>query len=125
MTPHQTESTQGIGAPKDLFGPTQAVLKLPALWDLSVMPQALNQCVEVLDRLLKDSQSGEPILLDLSSLERFDSCGLAALLELQRRVMACGRALHWHAMSDNMQELAGVYGLSAWFVESQPQVQGA
>jgi phospholipid transport system transporter-binding protein len=124
VTPHQAESPQGSGASQKLFGPTQAVFKLPALWDLSVMPQALNQCLEDFDRLLKDGQSGEAILVDLSSLERFDSCGLAALLELQRRAKACGRPLHWHAMSENMQELARVYGLTAWFVESQPQAQG-
>ncbi|HAB48214.1 MAG TPA: hypothetical protein DCE31_08615 [Lautropia sp.] len=98
----------------------EKVLKLPSLWDLTVMPKALNDVIPVLDRLLVDHGSAESIEVDLSGVERLDSAGLVGLIELQRRAGARGSRLRWHAIPENLQELVLVYGLSAWFAEASP-----
>jgi len=94
----------------------EQVLKLPALWDLTVMPKALEEMLSLLDR--SSVGAGADIVVDLGAVERFDSAGLAALLELQRRASASGSKLRWQAMPKNLHELARVYGLSQWFAET-------
>jgi ABC-type transporter Mla MlaB component len=86
----------------------EQVLKLPALWDLTVMPKALEEMLSLLDR--SSVGAGADIVVDLGPVERFDSAGLAALLELQRPASASGSKLRWQAMPKNLHELARVYG---------------
>ena len=94
----------------------EQVLKLPKLWDLTVMPKALEEMLSLLDR--SSAGAGADIVVDLGAVERFDSAGLAALLELQRRASASGSKLRWQAMPKNLHELARVYGLSQWIAET-------
>ncbi|NCU97937.1 MAG: STAS domain-containing protein [Betaproteobacteria bacterium] len=93
----------------------QGLLKLPPVWDLSVMPGALDVEIRSLERLLTEA-GGTPVRVDLSALERFDSCGLAALLELQRCALRQSVGLHWQAMPDDLLEIARVYGVSSCFL---------
>ncbi|NBS99894.1 MAG: hypothetical protein EBS61_04400 [Betaproteobacteria bacterium] len=72
----------------------EQVLKLPALWDLTVMPKALEEMLSLLDR--SSVGAGADIVVDLGAVERF----------------------RWQAMPKNLHELARVYGLSQWFAET-------
>lgn len=85
------------------------------------MPRALNEIIPVLDRLLLDLGPMASIEVDLSGIQRLDSAGLAGLVELQRRASARGSRLYWHAIPENLRELARVYGLSSWFAEKSHQ----
>ena len=96
----------------------QAVLRLPPHWDLAAMPGAMEQQLELLGRLVAQNEKSDTIAVDLSAVERFDSCGLAALLELHRHAQHHHHKLHWLALSENLQELARIYGVSNCFAES-------
>ena len=52
-------------------------------------------------------------MLDVSSLESADSLLLAALLDLQRKLVQRGGQLHVTGLSESMQGLARVYGIEA------------
>ena len=88
-----------------------AVLKLPESWDLSVMPSALNQQLELLKSMLRQAEAIQVVAVDLTGIKRFDSCGLAALIELQRWAQANRCKLDWQGLTGNFQELAVVYGV--------------
>ncbi|MGH6634944.1 MAG: STAS domain-containing protein [Gammaproteobacteria bacterium] len=56
-------------------------------------------------------QSGPGKVLDLSSVEGFDSAGLAFLVELQRRARRAGVSLDYKNIPRRMRTVASVYGL--------------
>ncbi|MGH8580390.1 MAG: STAS domain-containing protein [Gammaproteobacteria bacterium] len=56
-------------------------------------------------------QSGPGKVLDLSGVERFDSAGLAFLVELQRRARRAGVRLNYKNIPRRMRTVASVYGL--------------
>lgn len=56
-------------------------------------------------------QSGPGKVLDLSDVERFDSAGLAFLVELQRRARRAGVSLNYKNIPRRMRTVASVYGL--------------
>ncbi len=56
-------------------------------------------------------QPGPAKVLDLSGVERFDSAGLAFLLELQRRARRAGVSLSYRNIPMRMRAVASVYGL--------------
>ncbi|MGH8651968.1 MAG: STAS domain-containing protein [Gammaproteobacteria bacterium] len=56
-------------------------------------------------------QPGPGKVLDLSGVERFDSAGLAFLVELQRRARRAGVSLSYRNIPMRMRAVASVYGL--------------
>ncbi|HQQ74202.1 MAG TPA: STAS domain-containing protein [Pseudomonadales bacterium] len=57
--------------------------------------------------------AGQDVLLDISALESADSLLLAALLDLQRKLIQCGSRLRVEGFPEGMRALAGVYGIEA------------
>ena len=55
----------------------------------------------------------EPLRVDCSALQHFDSAALALVLELARRARARGSVLQLHAVPQRLHDLAAVYGLEA------------
>src|SRR6478735_6661001 len=55
--------------------------------------------------------AGQDVLLDISALESTDSLLLAALLDLQRKMMQGGGRLRVEGFPEEMRGLAGVYGI--------------
>lgn len=55
----------------------------------------------------------QDLLLDVSALESTDSLLLAALLDLQRKVVKCGGRLRVVGLPESMRGLARVYGIDA------------
>lgn len=56
-------------------------------------------------------QPGPGKVLDLSGVKRFDSAGLAFLVELQRRARRAGVSLSYRNIPMRMRAVASVYGL--------------
>lgn len=61
----------------------------------------------------------EVIVLDGSTLERFDSAALAALLVLQREAIAQGCRIRLEGMPKGLRTLASIYGLQDAFLDRQ------
>jgi phospholipid transport system transporter-binding protein len=56
--------------------------------------------------------AGQQWVLDASPLISFDSSALACLIEVRRRVQAQGGQLTIRGLSESLQRLAQVYGLT-------------
>ena len=63
-------------------------------------------------RALIRSSSGDPLRVDCSGVERSSSVGLSLLLAFTRDAMAMGRGIQVAGLSEDMQELAKVSGLT-------------
>lgn len=86
-------------------------LKLPS----TLMHPQADACLCELERLMRanaqmDSAS-EPVVIDASGLEDFDSSALAVLLACRRAAIGLGRGLHVAQMSSKLTALAQLYGV--------------
>ena len=78
---------------------------LPATLDAASVPGLQTT-------LLRDvAQSQGDVVLDASTVQRFDSAGLALLLACRRAAQARGQALQVQAWPPGLQALARVYGV--------------
>lgn len=68
---------------------------------------------ELMDLPNKAKTDKPDLLLDVSALESADSLLLAALLDLQRKLVKRGGCLRVEGLSESMQGLARVYGIEA------------
>ena len=66
---------------------------------------------ELMDLPKVSQVSSQTLLLDLSSLDSADSLLLAALLDLQRKMLKSNGRLRVKGLSENMLGLARVYGI--------------
>jgi len=108
-----------------------APIALPARLDLSTLPGALDPVCEAVRRraLAREKPLRHPdgpgaalpevIVLDGSTLERFDSAALAALLVLQREAIAQGCRIRLEGMPKGLRTLASIYGLQDAFLDRQ------
>lgn len=91
-----------MAAPAD-SGVTVAGMQLDGALDFKHVPQWLEQAKTL-------ATSGE---LDLSSVTRADSAGLALLLELTRRAQALGKPLQLRNPPAQLIELSRFFGLDS------------
>ena len=83
-------------------------LKLPA----SLIHAQANACLKQWVAQLKAQPlSAEPVQVDVSALQDFDSSALAVLLGLRREVLTLGRQLVVIGMTARLRELATLYGV--------------
>ena len=78
------------------------------------LPQTLRQpqAMAWLAGLRLPDVAGQQWVLDASPLISFDSSALACLIEVRRRVQAQGGQLTIRGLSESLQRLAQVYGLT-------------
>ncbi|MEN9374442.1 MAG: hypothetical protein RIR79_1994 [Pseudomonadota bacterium] len=60
---------------------------------------------------LEAAPAGEPVVVDASALERFDSSALAVLLELRRIAQRSQKTLQVQAQPPHLSDLAKLYGI--------------
>jgi phospholipid transport system transporter-binding protein len=78
---------------------------------------ALNGCLsfKTVNRLLRDSsglfKSPDPVMVDLSGVERTDSAGLALLVEWMKMARRINKELKFYNMPEQMLEIARTCGL--------------
>ena len=58
------------------------------------------------------SQTGPAVMVDASSLQRFDSSALAVLLAFRRESLALGKQFVIRGLSPRMADLAALYGIA-------------
>jgi phospholipid transport system transporter-binding protein len=72
-------------------------------------------CVADLKRALPQAMAavgpGQPVVLDASPLERFDSSALAVLLACRRMALASGQGMVVQGLPPRLRQLAGLYGI--------------
>ena len=86
-----------------------AVLSMPAV----LTHAQATACRQQLVTAMAASQD-RVVLLDASALQQFDSSALAVLLACRREAMALGRSLQVQGLSDQLRELASLYGVLDW-----------
>lgn len=86
---------------------------LPAVLDAANANAALVDLNQQIEKAAASSpeNASTTITLEASALERFDSAGLAILLECRRRALASGRSLHLAQCPAPLISLAQVYGV--------------
>lgn len=79
------------------------------------MHQEAQACVADLERALPQALAaagpGQPVVLDASALQRFDSSALAVLLACRRMVLASGQGMAVRGLPPRLRQLAGLYGI--------------
>ncbi|WP_029525947.1 STAS domain-containing protein [Polaromonas glacialis] len=91
------------------------MLKLPAVLTHAVASGFYDTVArEVL------SMPGE-VVVDASALSQFDSSALAIVLECRRQALAAGKRFSVQGASDQLLQLADVYGVAALIPASPPQ----
>jgi phospholipid transport system transporter-binding protein len=58
-----------------------------------------------------DRESVDPVCVDASALQHFDSSALAVLLEFRRRALALGRGFVLRSAPPKLSALAALYGV--------------
>lgn len=80
-----------------------------------VLPQELTQAqaTACLRTLVQGLQAhAEPdVVVDATSLSRFDSSALAVLLEFRRQTLALGKRFSIHSLPTRLADLAKLYGI--------------
>ena len=77
-----------------------------------MLAQALQQGARASD--------GEPVTVDASSLQRFDSAALAVLLECQRLAQGWGKGFAVRQAPPKLVELARLYGIDGLLSLADP-----
>lgn len=81
-----------------------------------ILPKELmqNQATACLSTLVQGlrSQAEEAVVVDASSLGRFDSSALAVLLECRRETLALGKHFAVKGMPPRLNDLATIYGVA-------------
>lgn len=67
-------------------------------------------CLRMLVQGLR-AQSGPEVVVDATSLSRFDSAALAVLLELRRESLAAGKHFSIRGLPTRLADLATLYGI--------------
>lgn len=79
------------------------------------MHEQAEACVadlrRALPKALAEAGAGGPVLLDASTLKRFDSSALAVLLACRRMALDAGRGLMVQGLPPRLRQLAGLYGI--------------
>jgi phospholipid transport system transporter-binding protein len=79
------------------------------------MHEQAEACVaelrKALPAALAEAGAGQPVLLDASALERFDSSALAVLLACRRMALDAGRGMTVQGLPARLRQLAGLYGI--------------
>lgn len=75
----------------------------------------MDSCGELARTLTGALQGDKRLELDFSAVEAADSAALALILELRRQAAACGATLELSAPTDELCNLARLYGLDALF----------
>ena len=57
------------------------------------------------------AESGPEVVLDATSLDRFDSSALAVLLEFRRQTLGMGKQLSIRGLPVRLRDLATLYGI--------------
>lgn len=83
------------------------VLRLPS----ELTHSQANACLAQLRAGLEAASAGEPVVVDASALERFDSSALAVLLELRRIALRSQKTLQVQAQPPHLSDLAKLYGI--------------
>ena len=83
------------------------VLRLPS----ELTHSQANACLAQLRAGLEAVPAGEPVVVDASALERFDSSALAVLLELRRIALRSQKTLQVQAQPPHLSDLAKLYGI--------------
>lgn len=91
-----------------------AALQLPR----SVTHDTASAVTVAAVRLLQSS-GAEPMTVDASALEEFDSSALAVLLDCRRQALAAGRTFAVAGMPQRLAQLASLYGV-AELISAQP-----
>lgn len=72
-------------------------------------------CVEAFKLALPKATTampqGQPLVLDASPLQRFDSSALAVLLACRRMALASGQTMVVQGLPPRLRQLAGLYGI--------------
>jgi phospholipid transport system transporter-binding protein len=83
------------------------VLRLPS----ELTHSQANALLAQLRAGLEAAPAGEPVVVDASALERFDSSALAVLLELRRIAQRSQKTLQVQAQPPHLSDLAKLYGI--------------
>ena len=86
-----------------------STLKLPA----TLMHPQASACRAQWVQAMQSAPAGASWVLDASALTEFDSSALAVLLACRRQALALGQAWRVEHMPPKLQQLAGLYGVSA------------
>ena len=86
-----------------------STLKLPA----TLMHSQASACRAQWVQTMQSAPQGATWLLDASDLTEFDSSALAVLLACRREALALGHVFQVQHMPAKLQQLAGLYGVSA------------
>jgi phospholipid transport system transporter-binding protein len=54
----------------------------------------------------------DPVVVNASALQQFDSSALAVLIALRRQALASGRRFAVDGLTPRLRELAGLYGVT-------------
>lgn len=70
------------------------------------------QCSQSLSLDIRRAESGEKVVIDASSLDKFDSSALAVLLQCRRDSAVFDKSFEVTGLSPQLRELANLYGIS-------------
>ena len=88
------------------------MLVLPAELTHAQAPTCLRMLLEA-----GRAEQAPLVIVDASSLTRFDSSALAVLLEFRRECLHDGKRFAVRGLAPRLRELAGLYGVSALLPE--------
>jgi phospholipid transport system transporter-binding protein len=80
-----------------------------ALPELLTHDQAL-MCVQSL-QIRASAELGDSVVIDASTLKKFDSSALAALLQCRRDAAVMGKSFKLSGLPQQVRELANLYGI--------------
>lgn len=87
------------------------MLKLPAQLTHDQALACVADLKKAWPQAMAAAGSGQPVVLDASLLERFDSSALAVLLACRRMALASGQGLAVRGLPPRLRQLAGLYGI--------------
>lgn len=92
------------------------------------MPQTLTQTGATASLTALSAamaQEGEPVVVDASPLQQFDSTALAVLLALRRQAQVSGKTMVLQGLAPRLADLARLYGVTGvlGLVQTDPPVK--
>lgn len=93
---------------------------LPRVLTHDQVEDTLNLFRQTLASVPGTGEVRQPLRVDGSALESFDSSALAVLLECRRMAHAQGRSFAVQALPDKLTSLAGLYGIDSLLDDAAP-----
>lgn len=87
------------------------MLKLPAQLTHDEAQACVADLQTALPQAIAATAQGQPVVLDASPLQRFDSSALAVLLACRRMALVSGQGMVVQGLPPRLRQLAGLYGI--------------